>query len=130
MRRLVMRAMQLAAGLWALQCFTHSPGLPTMAQESPASSSDGEGSSASARAASLHTILLLSCGAACMRCPDRCVRRMQSLDAEAALLALRDSISNWLAFAAASGVDGWNATTPLCQWGGVSCTNQGSVQSV
>ena len=46
----------------------------------------------------------------------------------AALLAQRDAIANWAAFAAANNVSGWAVPgPPVCNWTGVSCTPGGSV---
>lgn len=56
-----------------------------------------------------------------LHCPPR---------AAAALLSLRRAITNWGAFAAALGLQGWDAGTPACQWGGVACTEQGLVLSL
>ena len=39
----------------------------------------------------------------------------------AALLAQRQAISNWDAFAAANNIAGWDAATPVCNWTGIVC---------
>lgn len=49
------------------------------------------------------------------------------MDAAAALLAQSASISNWAEFASQNNITGWNASTPVCQWNGVTCTPQGSI---
>lgn len=49
---------------------------------------------------------------------------------QAALLALQAAVVNWDAYAAAAGLDGWDSSHSFCQWTGVSCTDQGLVQSM
>lgn len=45
-----------------------------------------------------------------------------------ALLAQRDAITNWEAFAAANNMEGWKETTPdVCSWTGVNCTANGTL---
>ncbi|GAB4814551.1 hypothetical protein N2152v2_001597 [Parachlorella kessleri] len=46
------------------------------------------------------------------------------------LVELRDSIENWPAFSAANKITGWNNATPVCVWGGVTCSEEGRVQTV
>lgn len=51
-------------------------------------------------------------------------------------LALAAAIDNWQAFLAAGAGSGggpgrgWSAGLPLCQWSGVTCTDQQQVQSM
>ncbi|KAL4529628.1 hypothetical protein Ndes2437B_g08800 [Nannochloris sp. 'desiccata'] len=47
-----------------------------------------------------------------------------------ALLAFRSSISNWDAFSVGNNINGWNASTPVCLWTGVSCNAEGRVVTV
>lgn len=49
------------------------------------------------------------------------------MDAAAALLAQSAAISNWAEFASQNNITGWNESTPVCQWTGVTCTPQGSI---
>ena len=50
--------------------------------------------------------------------------------AEAAARAVREAIDNWQEFAAGKGLQGWDASLPLCQWGGVICSGGGQVQTL
>jgi hypothetical protein len=50
--------------------------------------------------------------------------------AVAILLELRDSITNWPEFAAANRISGWNNRVPVCVWGGVTCSEEGRVQTL
>ena len=43
----------------------------------------------------------------------------------APLLELRQSTTNWDAYAAGNNILGWNTTTPLCQWSGIGCDDRG-----
>lgn len=50
---------------------------------------------------------------------------------ERGLRALQAGVSNWDAFAAGSGIQGWQAgSRAFCQWTGVACSDQGLVQSM
>ena len=39
----------------------------------------------------------------------------------AVLLAQRDAIANWPLFSKNNNLTGWDDTTPVCQWGGITC---------
>lgn len=52
------------------------------------------------------------------------------LFAAASLLALREAITNWDAFAVAAGLRGWDSSLPPCQWSGVTCSDDGRVRSL
>ncbi|PRW61477.1 Serine threonine- kinase CTR1 isoform B [Chlorella sorokiniana] len=45
----------------------------------------------------------------------------------AALLAQSAAITNWAEFASQNNITGWNASVPVCNWTGVTCTPQGSI---
>ncbi|KAL4437441.1 hypothetical protein ABPG75_004580 [Micractinium tetrahymenae] len=59
----------------------------------------------------------------------------QTADVQACL-ALAAAIDNWPAFLAAGAGSsggaghGWNSSLPLCQWSGITCTDQQQVQSI
>jgi hypothetical protein len=60
--------------------------------------------------------------------PRHCPRA--ALPAAHLLLALHSSIENWDAFAAANGIAGWNTSVPVCTWTGVTCADDGTVNSL
>ena len=41
---------------------------------------------------------------------------------EMALLAIKESFTNWGAYASAYNISGWVRGTPVCGWTGVTCT--------
>ncbi|KAL4423124.1 hypothetical protein ABPG77_004807 [Micractinium sp. CCAP 211/92] len=47
-----------------------------------------------------------------------------------ALLAQKAAISNWREFAASKNLTGWDAATPVCEWGGVTCSEEGAVITI
>ncbi|KAI7838908.1 hypothetical protein COHA_007314 [Chlorella ohadii] len=53
--------------------------------------------------------------------PSRVTAACMSLHAVAALLAQRQAINNWDAFAASNSVIGWDTATPVCSWTGIVC---------
>ncbi len=52
--------------------------------------------------------------------------------AGALLLSIRNSTSNWDEFAAANNITGWvsDRSIPVCVWTGISCNENGALQSV
>lgn len=47
-----------------------------------------------------------------------------------ALLAQKAAIRNWQEFASGKNLTGWDTATPVCKWGGVSCSKQGAISTV
>lgn len=45
-------------------------------------------------------------------------------DVRAALLKQKDAISNWQSFQEANQIKGWDNSTAICEWGGVSCADR------
>jgi len=66
--------------------------------------------------------------AACAVPPCHCLptsfRGWAPGSAEEKLLAQKAAITNWAAWSEANDVVGWDESTPVCQWTGVSCGNQ------
>ncbi|KAL4433230.1 hypothetical protein ABPG77_003278 [Micractinium sp. CCAP 211/92] len=46
------------------------------------------------------------------------------------LLKQKAAITNWAAFSSAAGLAGWDASTPVCEWTGVSCDGVGDVSAL
>ncbi len=46
------------------------------------------------------------------------------------LLELRDSIENWQQFSTANAITGWSNDVPVCVWGGITCSEEGRVQTL
>jgi len=52
------------------------------------------------------------------------------LPAVQALLAQKAAITNWAEFSKKNNITGWNESVPVCNWTRVTCTEQGSINSV
>jgi hypothetical protein len=46
------------------------------------------------------------------------------------LYTLRSSITNWSAYSAANNIEGWNSSSPVCTWSGITCSDTGQVVSL
>lgn len=43
------------------------------------------------------------------------------------LLLMRDAVENWDEFSAANAIHGWDAASPPCTWGGITCSDDGTI---
>lgn len=77
---------------------------------------------------SLAALALLAAAPLAHAAPSTAVGTNTDASIRKALLAQRDAITNWEAFAAANDMEGWNESTQdVCSWTGVNCTTNGTV---